>query len=202
MYYPKHQIKKLIGDKVPQLQDTVGNTIKPFQVIQTGDGNFFEFSQQLLDTGNFLNAVRLLKPQDEPKIPNETVLLEKDIDYSKDSIERYFLYNRSNGKIKELSRKQYIDKVKDNRKYETLEKVQWKIQGPVDDIYIKGVLYQGARSQNRKAIEQIKQTIPSIENKVKDYAQFVRDVEIDGIKQQDYKNNTDQFYIPGPSKKL
>lgn len=200
MYYPKHQIKKLTGGDVPKLLDQAGNTVNALQVIQTGDGNFFESDQQAIDTGNFNNAVRLFKQSEQPSQPTDNVLQQKDIDYSKPTTKRYFLFNRSNNKIKELKREQYVNKTKNKRPYEVLEVLQWTIKGPIKDVYINNKLYQGAETANKKAVEQLKSTIPTIESKISSYSEFVKDVKTKGVPVEQYKIDTDRFFIPAPSK--
>jgi len=200
MYYPKHQIKKLTGSDVPKLVDQSGSPVNRLQVIQTGDGNFFESNQQAIDTGHFDNAVRLFKQSEQPSQPTDSVLQQKDIDYSKPTTKRYFLFNRSNNKIKELKREQYIKKTKNKRPSEVLEVLQWTIKGPIKDVYINNKLYQGAETANKKAVEQLKKTIPTIESKIPSYSQFVRDIQVKGIPADDYKTNTDSYSIPAPSK--
>lgn len=202
MYYPKHQIKKLTGPKVPNLLNQAGDVIKPLQVIQTGDGNFFEYNQQAIDTGNFDKAVRLVRQSEQPTEQADTVLQQKSIDYSKPTVKRYFLYNRSNNKIKELSRKNYIIKNQNKQPYEVLEVLEWKVKGPIKDLYIQDKYYQGAETTNKKAVELLKARIPTIQSKITNYSEFVQETKTKGIPADQYKSSTDNFYIPGPSKKL
>lgn len=202
MYYPKHQIKKLTGADIPKLLDQAGNAVKALQVLQTGDGNFFEFNQQAIDTGNFNNVTRFFaQPEQTPQVV-DNVLQSRDIDYSKPTVKRYFLYNRSNNKTKELTRKTYLSKKQNKRPYEVLEVLEWRIKGPIKDVYIQNRLYQGAETHNKAAVEELKAKIPTIQSKITDYTKFVQQVQTNGIPAQDYKTSTDQFYIPGPSKEL
>lgn len=199
MYYPKHQIKKVIGDQIPVIQDSGGNTVKLSSAILTGDGKIFKNNTNALTTGNFNGVEQYFRPEIAPKQVNEKVLTQQDIDYSKDSITRYFIYNKSKNTIKELSKNQYILKKQNKRTYETLADIEWKIKGPVDDVFINDYLLEGAETINRKAVEKISKDIPGIKNKINNYSKFVKDVPTEGIKKVNYKPDTDKFYIPSPS---
>lgn len=199
MYYPKHQIKRVSQDRVPPLQDSSGNSIKPLSVILTGDGKVYKDDTNALSTGNFNGVEQYFRVEQQIQKPNEKILTQQDIDYSKDDIKRYFLHNKSTNSIKELNKKDYLVKLPNSKNYETLAEINWRIKGPKKDTYIDDFLLEGAETINKRRVAELALTIPNITQKITDFGKFVQEVPTTGVEEENYKIDTDKFYIPSPS---
>jgi hypothetical protein len=84
---------------------------------------------------------------------------------------RYFLKKISNQKIIEVSKKKYLffDKAPNIES----AKLDWIIQGPVENRLINNYLYYGAEHNNRIATLKLNNTLDGISSYITDYTEFV-----------------------------
>ena len=203
MYFPKHQIKILKQGDIPQLEDMQGNPIEKQQVIQTSTGRYFEVDDNAVGTGNFLRVKEFKKRQDTTLLPLvEDPLQKQDIDYSKQTVKRYFIKNIVTGNIVEVQRIQYREILEKGERFYLLGTIDWRIQGPIKDIILRGRTLIGAESENERKTQELSKTITGLVQKVKDYSKFVQEIVIEGGKTLEELPKKDNFYIPAPSKKV
>lgn len=200
MYYPKHQIKILNRGEYPNLKDTEGNPVDLQSVIKTSVGRFYRNDTTARNTGNFLGIPEFIREETERKQEKEEPLQESQIDYTKGSVKRFFVKNRATGKIKELSKEDYRELLEDKPRYINTVEVDWTIQGPVDDLEIRGRQLKGAETKNREAITQASREVPGLEQKITDYTRFVKDIPVNDEYKIKNRRGPDQFYVPAPSK--
>lgn len=101
-------------------------------------------------------------------------------EYEQGSINRYFVSNKCNGDIIEINEEAFnnIDTQSNNYKkinanlYESFV-VQWKVKGPMYDVYQGNILIDyGIIDTNKRTVIQLTKTYPKIEKVLKDYAEL------------------------------
>lgn len=203
MYFPRHQIRILEQGNIPQLEDMQGNPIEKQQVIQTSTGRYFEVDNNALDTGNFLGLEEFRKKiEDTPKPLIEEPLQRQDINYSKQTIKRYFVKNITNGNIVEVKHRQYRELLEQRERFYIIGTIEWRIQGPIKDNILKGRLLKGAESENREKTQELNKVVKGIVQKITDFTKFVQEISVVDGKEIDTVPQKDAFYIPAPSKKV
>lgn len=203
MYFPRHQIRILEQGNIPQLEDMQGNPIEKQQVIQTSTGRYFEVANNALDTGNFLGLEEFREKLDDTlKSLIEEPLQRQDINYSKQVIKRYFVKNITNGSIVEVKHRQYRELIEQGERFYILDTIEWRIQGPIKDIIVKGRLFKGAESENREKTQELNKVIKGITQKITDFTKFVQEISVVDGKEKSIVPQKDAFYIPAPSKKV
>ena len=84
---------------------------------------------------------------------------------------RYFLKKITNQKIIEVSKKKYL--FFDQAPNIESVKLNWIIQGPVENRLINNYLYYGAEHNNRIATLRLNNTFDGISSHITDFAEFV-----------------------------
>lgn len=200
MYIPPHQYIRRRATELPALEDSLGNAVTRLSnIVETSTGRFFKISQDKLAQGDFKDAQELFRTLSTvfENIPVSNKVIITDNDRIKGEFNRYFQYNTSTGRIKEINREEVQNITLSV--YETIETLPWVIKGPVKDRIIDNIRYQGLESRNKKAVEKLSKVIPGILNTVTDFSEFALTQEIEEIPVEPQK---DSFYIPSPSKKL
>jgi hypothetical protein len=203
MYLPKHQYKKISAAEMPLLTDSQGIPFEKASAILTSANEYFDIPLPDLELGNFTNAIQLFSKDDGPPAVPEgpTLPSPNKRDYEIGTLDRYFLQVNSND-ITEISKELYKSKIEDNKPFEKLAKLKWKLQGPVNDITVNNSTFKGARSVNRAAVMELNNTIKGIKDIVTDYSQFVPETPADKLQENKPKETKTSFDIPSPSKKL
>ena len=202
MYLPKHQYIKVLLQDLPLLKDINGKDYqKPF-AIKTSANEYYDVPSKDLEFGNFINAERLFTqetstPEEIPSPPKPT-----ERDYKAGKLDRYFIQNTSTNTITEISKQLFDSKSKNRPLYEKVAKLEWKLEGPVNDITVNGNIFKGASSVNREAVMELNKTIKGIQDIVTDYSEFVPETPADKMEKQKPKQVKTSFDIPSPSKKL
>ena len=216
MYVPKHQYKEKSASEFGPLQDAEGKPNTRAKVILISTGQIFAVAAADLVKGIFTNAIELFEVKNsgedyfeeasdflssllkvKPSIPTQ-----EDIDESKPTIKRYFHKNNSTGKITEISEDNFYELTEENlQRYESTISIEWKVEGPADDIVFENGVYQGAISVNKQTIKQADLRMPGLEDFIGGmYAMLVRDVETTGVKKQVLQDPG--ILIPSPSQEL
>ena len=112
---------------------------------------------------------------------------------------RYFL-QVNKAKITEISKEQFDTKSKNTRPFEKLTKLEWKLQGPISDITVKGSVFTGARSVNKNAVMELDKTMEGLKELVTDYAEFVTVTFADKVEKEKPEQQNNSSNIPSPSK--
>ena len=202
MYLPKHQFIVIPTAEAPILVDVNGEEYNKPTVVKTSANEYYDIPQQELEFGDFTNAILLQKKEviTTPELPTLPKPTEKD--YKAGVLNRYFLQNTSTGKILEISKELYDIKFKNKPLYEKVAKLEWKLEGPVNDIVVGGNVFRGASNVNRDSVKELSKTIKGIENLVTDYSQFIKETPADRLQVKKLKQVKTSFDIPSPSKKL
>lgn len=160
MYYPQHQITVLKGDEIPNLEDQNGeNILTPTEVILTGDNNYYEYNEQAIETGNFRNVKQFKKQeQQQNPVPQNRIFREYIIGENNSKVVRYFLYNKIQNKVEELTKKDYISKKDSLERYEVIDSIEWETGKNID---------KNKESFNRQQIKRLQQSIPVINEVLK-----------------------------------
>ena len=87
-------------------------------------------------------------------------------------VKRYFTQDPVTNKIVELTKPDYVELKKQlpNRKY---AEVNWKIEGPAEDIMFGNYKYEGAATKNLNTIVALEKQMPGITRVVRDFAYLV-----------------------------
>lgn len=210
MYVPSHQYIVKSTREIPTLRDKEGNIYTKATVVNISSGEYYDVPAEDLLLGVFTNAIRLFADEidgNSPTIENITpkeyvipsiVFTPTLTDIENGTITRYFIVNTSTGKVKEISKDNYEIKAKDKSLFEYIGKLDWRTEGPAEDIYINNRKYIGAASINKQAVESLNKEIPGLSTLITDYSQYV----VPSIHENKGPIDRDSFYIPAPSKKL
>jgi hypothetical protein len=87
---------------------------------------------------------------------------------------RYFVKDTRTGKVAETD-EQTANQVQAELPNVKIGKVDWVIDGPVEDKMFGNYTYEGAATKNKKAILELEKDLPGISNFVKDYSFLVKD---------------------------
>jgi hypothetical protein len=206
MYLPKSQFVEIATNLAPFLLDKFGTRYSKPTVIKTSANEYYDAPEGDTAFGDFSNAEKLIINTTEgtfaeattiPILP--TVVKPTKKDYEADTFYRYFL-QVNKAKITEISKEQFDTKSKNIRPFEKLTKLEWKLQGPISDITVKGSVFTGARSVNKNAVMELDKTIEGLKELVTDYAEFVTVTFADKIEKEKPKQQNNSFNIPSPSK--
>ena len=185
MYLPKHQFKKTQVSEIfslpgfspaASLVDAVGNIFNKTEIVVTSEGELYDVSPEDLEKGIFTNATQIFPPPVvlDPSIPSSYVE-PTDSDKQACMFKRYFTKNKSNGKIKELTKADYQEGLIGKKNYELFAKTDWNLCGPLSDQEINGYFLEGTASKNKKLVDELEKKIPGIKDILTDYGQFVDD---------------------------
>ena len=202
MYLPKHQYKKVTLGELPPLKDSNGRDFTKSSAIKTSANEYYDVPAKDLEFGNFTNAEQLFVQQTTTieEIPTPPKPTERD--YKAGKVDRYFLQNSSTGVITEISKEIFDFKSKNKALYEKVGKLEWKLEGPVNDIVVNGNVFKGASSVNRDSVMELDNIIKGIKDIVTDYSQFVPETPADRMEKEKPTQVSTSFDIPSPSKKL
>tara|TARA_R110000765_G_scaffold164718_3_gene269776 strand:+ start:1893 stop:2513 length:621 start_codon:yes stop_codon:yes gene_type:complete len=206
MYLPKSQFVEIATNLAPFLLDKFGTRYSKPTVIKTSANEYYDAPEGDTAFGDFSNAERLTINATEGTFAEETtiptlptVIKPAKRDYEADKFYRYFLQTNK-AKIVELSKQTFDTKSKKKRPYEKLSKLEWKLQGPVNDITVKGNLFTGARNVNKNAVMELDKTVKGLKEVVVDYAEFVTPTPADKMEEEKPKQQGTTVSIPSPSK--
>lgn len=206
MYLPKSQFVEIATNLAPFLLDKFGTRYSKPTVIKTSANEYYDAPEGDTAFGDFSNAERLTINATEGTFAEETtiptlptVIKPAKRDYEADKFYRYFLQTNK-AKIVELSKQTFDTKSKKKHPYEKLSKLEWKLQGPVSDITVKGNVFIGARNVNKNAVMELDKTVKGLKEVVVDYAEFVTPTPADKMEEEKPKQENNSFNIPSPSK--
>ena len=171
---------------IPKVKTIVGGTV-PGKLVdeKTGRQYLGEFIQDY--KGNFYKGTSITKSSEKLilQTPEEksndveglrfiyTKPTQKD--YDNGIFKRYFVKDKTTGKVVEVNRKKYVEYKKLKKPYYTPLQLDWVISSPKKDYYLNNILVLGAESKNKKLINQAEKSIPGIEEQVlKDLGEFVK----------------------------
>ena len=206
MYLPKSQFVEIATNLAPFLLDKFGTRYSKPTVIKTSANEYYDAPEGDTAFGDFSNAEKLIINTTEgtfaeattiPILP--TVVKPTKKDYEADTFYRYFL-QVNKAKITEISKEQFDTKSKNIRPFEKLTKLEWKLQGPVNDIAVKGNLFTGAKNVNKNAVMKLDKVMNGIKDIVTDYAEFVSVTPADKMEEEKPKQQDTTTSIPSPSK--
>ena len=106
-----------------------------------------------------------------PKIFTPQKITPDQSDYSRGFYIRYFLQDKRNKRVIEVTKDKYIE-YRDLIYIETLQ-IYWKLKGPAQSLTWYGYHYEGAASINQKAVEEASKKFPYIKDIIKTYDEFV-----------------------------
>lgn len=206
MYLPKSQFVEIATNLAPFLLDKFGTRYSKPTVIKTSANEYYDAPEGDTAFGDFSNAEKLIINTTEgtfaeattiPILP--TVVKPTKKDYEADTFYRYFL-QVNKAKITEISKEQFDTKSKNIRPFEKLTKLEWKLQGPISDIIVKGSVFTGARSVNKNAVMELDKTMKGLKELVTDYAEFVTVTFADKVEKEKPEQQNNSSNIPSPSK--
>ena len=128
---------------------TPGNNNKaltPFPTLATDEGNSNRFVSEVI------------KPTEN--------------DYTEGKFIRYFLQDKRNKSIVEVSKGKF-ETMKQLR-YLDSHQITWQLEGPAEDTKYGPYIYFGAASKNKETVENADKTISGLKNFIKSYAEFVK----------------------------
>jgi len=167
MYLPKSKYKGPFtasdGDKKVLVLDTK----------EVYKGQYFITYKDELYEGRFpkeagrrliFEKVLLQQQEDEKKssMPKAAVIKPTEKDYENKKFKRFFSRDKRSGKILEVDLKEY----KNIKKYPSFTGVEldWWIEGPAEDTYYNGYLYEGAITRNTKTLDKAELTCKGIKD--------------------------------------
>ncbi len=92
-------------------------------------------------------------------------------DYTRGFMLRYFLKNRTTGKIIEVKNNNYTKLI--NKNYYKGDILKWILTKPAKDIFSQGYLYKGAITRNKANTKQISFNITGLDTFITEYDKFV-----------------------------
>lgn len=120
-----------------------------------------------------LNKSSGLKSQVFDAIPTDKIIEPSKDDYDKGIMTRYFVAKSNDiySQIFEVGPSEY--KQFQKNPFFVVAQMRWKIKGPVNNIYDRGVLkYRGVVDFNMVSYEQIQSIMPRIDTKIQSLVQF------------------------------
>jgi len=177
-YYPDFKYTKPKSAK--QGQFIVKSTRKPYKgiYVYTSDKRYFSGNSPI-DTGveleevlNNVNIGSILMPLVAGSLGGYFAPKPTKNERSLGILSRYFIQDRNNGKILEVSKQVYLQTQKEipNKNF---AQVDWNIKGPAEDKMFGKYSFEGAESKNRKAIQAIEPQIKGITTFIVDYSYLV-----------------------------
>lgn len=171
-FIPKH--KTIIGGKVPgRLIDEKTGRAYLGEFVQDYKGNFYKGTRITRSSEKLI----LEKPEQDKK-EIEGLRFDyrrpKSKDYELGYFKRYFIKDKSTGKVVEVGRKKYVEYEKLKNPIFVSYILDWVIQGPVEDYYVNDMKVLGASSKNTKLLQEAEKIIPGLSVQVlKDTSEFV-----------------------------
>lgn len=224
MYLPKHQYKLTTLGALQQggsLLDPQGNEIvePTTEVILTSDGTLLSREGADLQSGNFSNAKKytLLESNEvleessnnagylgeNPLASEERVLSNKfpptTLDRTNGYMMRYFYHNKCTGRLVEILKIQYDSIRQALTGCDQVAETTWTIKGHPEDVLVNGYQLEGVLSKNTKAIEKLKQSIPTIDAVLPNPLEYLEEINIPGAV---IKQTSPPIVIPSPGKRL
>lgn len=228
MYLPRHQysIKTLaeIGN-IDSLTDLAGKLIDipGKNIILTSFGQLFDRRTVDVERGDFTKAVKLfptpsveeVESQNNPgyeylatdsksptslgrlsphKIPPTSKERQNGI------MTRCFYKNMSTGKVKEILKTQADKFLIQGQRFEKVLCVDWEIKGPGKDQTVNGYFLEGVETRNQRTLEQLKQTLPGVEQLIEGPGEYLQDILIQESTPLLPRDNS--IVIPAPGKRL
>jgi hypothetical protein len=99
-------------------------------------------------------------------------ILPTEQDYTQGKFVRYFLQDKRNKGIIEVSKDRFLDSY--NLNYILSAKVEWILKGPAEDTKFGPYIHFGAASQNKENILKAEKTIVGLSSYIKSYSKFVK----------------------------
>lgn len=171
MYIPKTKFKKITGAG-KNIIDAVTGSPYTGPIVQDFLGNLLKGSNPFTATATLRDTGSEVQPDDNFK--NHYVQPTAK-DYERGLFLRYFAKDSRTGKIVELNKESYLKEKTDNKLYRRAIKLEWYLNGPLEDQTIGQYKYPGTRSKNRDVIAQAEKQLSGIgEQILKDPGQFVK----------------------------
>lgn len=106
----------------------------------------------------------------------------------------------STGKVKEILKTQADDFLIQGQRFEKVLCVDWEIKGPGKDQTVNGYFLEGVETRNQRTLEQLKQTLPGVEQLIEGPGEYLEDILIQGSTSLLPRDNS--IVIPAPGKRL
>ena len=184
---PKNLVKENLFSKGELFLDNV-EYIGSYNV--KADGTYHTLSKFITGKSKELTTKKATLYQDLLKITGgidvsekngqvvDNTILPTNEDYVNGVYTRYFIKTKGSKSISEVSEEtlgSLGQKIDDNL-YVGFE-LDWKLTGPLDDVFIDGVRQQaGVRDTNRRTIQRLEQKYIGITEKLKNLTQFYRNI--------------------------
>jgi hypothetical protein len=201
MYVPKHQftIKRLASTE-SRVQYEDGTPYTKGSYVELSNGSVYDVPNDDLQKGDFSRARKLINAFLPLVVGTGLLILKSFIAKKKageKTITRYFIRHKSAKQVIEVSEEGFKAELQNPVSYKQGVSLPWQISGPVQDYEVNGFRYEGVVTKNKRAVEEAKKTIPTLDQYITDYAFLAEDVE----KYEAATDRTpDRFYIPSPSK--
>lgn len=143
-----------------------------------------------------VNAIRIYADDSEPHLPEPTYeekLVTESVfpspeDYDKGFFLRYYVKDNRNGKIIEVKKTTYKEKLKE--KYLSGTSIKWILDKPVKDIFNQGYLYKGAITRNKENVKKGSLEIKGLDTFITEYDKFVNiESDLEGYKFEELPRN-------------
>ena len=197
MFLPK--IKTAIRTGNIELPD---GTTKAGTFIETFLGKFlFNNNKTTVDE----NAVEVknidineLKSQLNPESTFKTTLPQpNEKDLKKGSFKRYFVQDKRNKNINEVSKDKFSKF--DNDIFTEKISIDWILTPPAKDVYFNGKKFEGSESKNKNTILIASQKLLGLNEYITDYAEFIESSDISLDKFKNIEGIPTGFDLPSPS---
>jgi hypothetical protein len=200
MYVPKHQyVKKtfLSTESRPQYED--GTPFVKASYVELSNGDTYDVPEEDLAKGSFVRAKKLIINAGT-QVPGTALLLLRSfiptVKPGQRSIRRYFVRHKVANQVIEVSEEEYKEELLNPVPYKEVVQVDWIVSGPVEDYKVKGYVYEGLKSKNKKAVLEAEKTLTGLSNYIADYAFLAQDVDKYPV---EVVSDSAIFDIPSPS---
>jgi hypothetical protein len=158
--------------------------------VETNTGKLYA-GESPTDTGLELISIDnddILYKQDKTvPFESETVYPDPE-DYTRGFMYRYFLKNRTTGKIIEVKNINYTKLIE--KKYYKGGILKWILTKPAKDIFNQGYLYKGAITRNKANTKEVTFNIPGLDLFITEYDKFVNiESDVKGFKFEELPKN-------------
>lgn len=118
-------------------------------------------------------------------------------DLKKGSFKRYFIQDKRNKNINEVSKDKFSKF--DNDIFTEKIAIDWILTPPAKDVYFNGKKFEGSESKNKNTILIASQKLRGLNDYITDYAEFIKSSEIPLDKFKNIQGIPTGFDLPSPS---
>lgn len=118
-------------------------------------------------------------------------------DQKKGSFKRYFIQDKRNKNINEVSKDKFSKF--DNDIFTEKIAIDWILTPPAKDVYFNGKKFEGSESKNKNTILIASQKLRGLNDYITDYAEFIESSDIPLDKFKNIESIPTSFNLPSPS---